>query len=726
MKTFQMKHKLQLAVLVPAIFSVFTAVKAQLKINERSSLVMNGNVSLVVNNGALTNNGTFVAGTGNVKFSGSSDSSASNLSGSSNTVFYDLTVSKSASGMAIKSSASIRNSLALESGDLYTNDILTLKSDTALTARVAPVPASSTIRGKVSVERYIPARRAWRILTAPVTGSNTIFQSWQNNGIYTAGRGTYVTGPNPTANNGLDASPQNNVSMKKWDANTQGFSSVLNTYVAISAGDKGNADNTAYFTFVRGDRSAGNFNIPNCNATTLTSKGTLQQGTQTFPVASAAGAYTMIGNPYASPVNFSAVTRNNVVNRFYVWDPTLNSLGGYVMLDDLSNTGTYTKSVNGSTQTKEIQSGQGFLVQTAAAGAASVVFNESNKSSVNNAQVFRPTETPSPMIRLGLHILQADGSSILADGTFAEFSENFSAAIDNDDALKFTNINECLALVRNNTTLAAERRPLVDQDDTLFVKLWRANVGYNYQFSIDPSNFPGTTITLVDRYTGIETAVDVFGTTTYNFAVDANAASTDAGRFIIILHNYVVLPVSFTAVTALEKNKTVAVEWKVASELNITTYVVERSADGSVFTPLGEVAAKNITAGNNIYRYNDVNPIAAANFYRITAIEKNGTVQHSEVVKVVIAPKAASFASIYPNPVIDSRFNLHLNIHAKGEYKLILTNNIGQVICSTSKVFNGSSNTLPVSLPVKLSGGVYQLEVISPAGERNVLQLFAE
>lgn len=725
MKTNYTPNQNKSILLVAALSLVITAGKAQqLTINERSHLVMNGNVSLVVNNATLKNNGNFAAGTGVVKFSGNGDSTVSKLEGTAATKFYDLTVNKAANGIALKSTASVKNTLTMQGGNLYTNNKLTLLSDAATTARVAPITGGSII-GKATIERYIPARRAWRMLTAPVASSNTIFESWQNAGVYQAGINTFITGPNPSSANGLDASPQNNSSMKIWNSATQTYTSVLNTNVPISGGSNGSAANTAYFMFVRGDRNTSNFSTTTCNATTLSSNGTIQQGTQTFPVSSANGAYTLIGNPYPSPINFSNVTRNNVVNRFYVWDPSLNSLGGYVMLDDLSNTGLYSRSVSRSNQTKELQSGQAFLVQTLSAGTASVIFNETNKSAASSNTVFRPAENASQKITIDLDIIQNDGTVVAADGTFAEFNNNFSSAVDYADALKFGNLNENLGLVRNNIMLTAERRPLVEGQDTLFLKLTKTNIGYNYQFTINPVNFEGSNIVLVDNYTGTNTYIPSSGSTTYSFSVDANTVSAATNRFFITLNNFNVLPVTIASVKAALQNNDIAIDWRVENEINIEKYAIERSANGSDFTTIATIAAKN-SGTYNIYGWIDVTAYAGANFYRIKVYEKNGGVKYSAVVKVMMTQKAASSMSIFPNPVKNSLINLQLSNQANGVYKLTLTNIAGQVLYTGNEVWNGTNGTLQVSVPAKLATGMYQLEVMNPANERQVLQVIAE
>ena len=695
----------------------------QLIINQRSHLVMNGNVSLVVNNASLKNDGNFYEGTGTVKFSGSNDTASAYLGGNNKTTFYNLTVSKSANGVALKSGGIVRNVLAMEGGTLYTDSNLTMRSDSALTSRVAPVAVNSNIIGKTKVERYIPARRAWRMLTAPLTDAGTIFNTWQNGGVYQPNINTFVTGPGANANNGLDISPLNNTSMKTWNPNTQAYTNVSNTKVAISAGTRGSGDNTAYFMFVRGDRTQSNFSTSTCNATTLSSTGRLQIGTQHFTVASTADAYTMVGNPYASPVDFSTLSKTNLVNRFYVWDPTLNILGGYVMLDDLSNSGTYTKSVAASNQTKDIQSGQAFFVMTKTNGAASVTFNESNKSTFTTNTLFRPTGNGSQFLRVNLNLENSD-STILADGIFAEFNDNYSSNVNQDDAVKFANINENVCFVRDGNALAAERRPFVSGLDTLYLKMTKTTAR-NYSFEIVPTDFYGTDIFVEDAYLNTSTMVSSFTASKFAFTIDGNAASASANRFRIVFKKYNVLPVTLSAISATAQSNNIAVEWTVENEMNMVKYVVEKSTDGSNYSTGTTITVEGNNDVHNTYNWLDVTAAQGVNFYRIKMFDKSGEVKYSSIVKVLMSKTTQSSMTIYPNPVRNNVINLQLSNQVKGTYQLKLSNN-GQAVYSSSMINNSSNSTLQMNVPVKMAAGVYQLEVVSPDNSRTTKQVVVE
>ncbi|MEP7107660.1 MAG: T9SS type A sorting domain-containing protein [Ferruginibacter sp.] len=725
-----------LVMLAGMLTSVNGQIIPQITINKGSNLILNGNVSLVVNNAAFQNNGTFVAGNGTVDFSGNNDTVLSHVSGYSVTTFNNLSVSKSAYGIALKSAVVVKNVLKINSGNLYTDSNLTLGSDANLTARVAVVPSGSNIIGKVNVERYLTSKRAWRLMTAPVTSSNTIFNSWQNKGIYVSGSGTLVTGPNASAaGNGLDLSATNTVSMKGWDYNNQKFANVLNTKTAISAGNNGRADNTGYFIFIRGDRDPANANNGKFNSTTLTSTGALQTGTQTFIASSGYNKYTLIGNPYASPVDFNSLTKSNLVKRFYVWDASLNKLGGYVMLDDVGNNGIYVNNVKGSTQTKEIQSGQAFFVLTNSNGTASITFNEASKSGVNNNSMFRPL-TPGTTAGIGtgqiittLSLLDSGNNTILADGAIAQFDNIFSAEVDLDDAAKFSNTNENISILRNNFALAAERRPAAGINDTVYFKL-NNTTQRNYQFVFEVTGLeqPGMMGFLEDSWLGTSTVISLSGSTTVNFTINGEAASAAVTRFKIVFKQATaILPVIFSSVKAYQKTNNIAVEWKVENELNMVKYDVEKSTDGTSFTKVNTV---NVAGGNNVYNtysWLDVNAVQGNNLYRIKSYDRSGEVKFSSIVKVTMGKSnnTGSF-SIYPNPVTGNVINLRMNNQPAGKYQVKLININGQSIFVKSVQSNGGNSTESLIAGSKLLPGVYQLEITGQDNSRNMLKAIVE
>lgn len=664
--------------------------------------------------GSINNNGTFNATSGTISMRGNAQQTIAANTFSSNTI-KNLNINNF-SGVLLGGALNITGTYTPTAGTLTTFGYLTLKSTVDATARVAS-GSGNYISGNVNVERYIPARRSWRMLTSPLTNSNTIYQSWQNGGIYTPGKGMLVTGPSPSPLNGLDPSILNNVSIKLYNNNTQQFVSVVNTKIAVSSGVNGSADNTGYFVFVRGDRDPNNID-PNAiikNIATITSTGYLQTGTQHFTNLSAtAGGFSIIGNPYASPIDLNGIISNsgtsNIKRKFYVWDPMLNQVGGYVALDDVVTPGVFLPSPAISTQGNDIQSGQAFFSVTNITGTATVEIKESNKSSLNNTVIFgRPNGNTETLIT-NLYLLNtADGSTVAADGIRADYNPNFSQDVDDLDNLKCTNSNETFGILRNNIFLATERRPTIFNKDTLFLKLAQTSKR-NYQFKFIPSNFADAalTATLEDSYTKLPVSLNLFDTTRVNFVINTDVASQATNRFRIVFGKSSILAVQFLSLKAYPNNKNIIVEWKVENELNIKKYEVERSTDGSRFTMVHSANARSNNLAALNYEYLDSGTETWDVFYRVKSIAFDGSIQYSQVVKVSGEKSKAKF-SVYPNPIQSNTIHLKFLNQPAGVYTVQIINNTGQLVFEKAIDHKGGDNKKDIELPPSVKTGNFQL-----------------
>ena len=109
---------------------------------------------------------------------------------------------------------------------------------------------SGTITGNVTIERFVPARRAFRFVSSPVTTSTSILENWQENGSSSSGFGTHITG-STTGENGFYATPSGNPSLFTYDNSviTPALTPISDTDMnTLTAGE-------AYLLFVRGDRT---------------------------------------------------------------------------------------------------------------------------------------------------------------------------------------------------------------------------------------------------------------------------------------------------------------------------------------------------------------------------------------------------------------------------------------------------------------------------------------
>jgi hypothetical protein len=594
--------------------------------------------------------------------------------------------------------------IKVNSGTFNSAGYLVLKSTATGTARVAE--STGNISGNVTVERFISSKedkRGWRWLTVPLANANSIRDAWQIGGgdNYIQGKGTHITGPGGL--NGLDAG--NTYSMRRYDPTTNSNLNVTSTLGKIS-------DYDCYFIFIRGDRKPSNLTPSSANSTTLSATGTLKTGTQTVTAAGGANLSLnmFVGNPYASPVDFSKLGLSNVDERFWAFNPYQGD-GAYVLLD--GKDGYVNLLDNDFEQTVNIQSGQAILVKRITrANPSSVIFEEQDKSATNTPNVFRGNSGVIASLTSSLYRVNGATSSYV-DGVSSRYNADYSAAVNAEDAPKVNNLGENLAIARDGSNLTIERRPEITGDDTIFLQLWNTTIR-NYQLKFTPANFvtPGVSAFLEDSYLKTSTPVSTSDITFVPFSVTSDVNSSAINRFRIVFKTNAVLPLNFTNVKAYQKGNDIQVEWNLGNESSISRYEVEKSADGRTFTKAAAQAIRAITGSSQPYNWLDASANSGNNFYRIKAIEQNGQYKYSQVVNVKLGNTNGGI-SVYPNPVKGSNMSLQFVNQPKGKYAIQLFNNLGQEVYRTEFNHIGGSATQTIQLNNQVAKGIYQLQVIN-------------
>jgi hypothetical protein len=505
-----------------------------------------GSGTISLNGQTLTINGA-VTGTGTI-----SGSATSNLVIGTNAAAGTLRFTSASNSLKnltlnASSTATLGNALDIATGatpgvltvntgaTLTTGGFLTLKSDATGTARVAN--SAGSISGEVSVERYIPqnSNRAWRALAVPTySNTQTIANSWQ--------LGTLITGPGGA--NGLDQST-GGYSMMSYDPTTDALVGVGNMSNVISGNTAAPA---AYYLYVRGDRNTGvaNTNL-NPTATTLSSKGSLYQGTVTVTAANngSGTTYHLLGNPYVSPINlnsFYTANSSNLDNTFYLFDPQIaNTTAGVGGLITLTGSGSsYTPSVTGASYSgsiSEIPSGMAFFITKSSGSASSIVFNESMKttgSTISNGyNGLKTTAAVDGQLQVNLNVKINDSTVRPADGILAIFDANEKVQVDGADARKMSNFGENMSINNQGDLLAIEKRPLFNQD-TLHINT-TGLINRLYSLRFNPSQFQNaSSALLIDHYTHSTQSIPLQSVSEYAFTIDANAQSKGPNRFDVV------------------------------------------------------------------------------------------------------------------------------------------------------------------------------------------------
>jgi len=335
------------------------------------------------------------------------------------------------SNVAIESGASLTvspNAVVTNNGVVRNSGVLAFESDASGSAYIGE--SSGAFVGDATIERFIPARRAFRLISSPVTTDDYISNNWQ--------LATHITGSSSGAN-GFDQTNTGNASM-------YGYNNVNQAWFRIPNTDATNLESgVPYRLFVRGDRTidlTDNFATP--SPTTLMATGELTaENNEPAPVAlnATAGGFSFVGNPFQAQVNMEAVLNegSNVNTTFFwVWDPNLGSRGAYATV--IVPTGAATAGA----QNQYLQAGQ------ACFDAIDFSNLDENFSTNNNGTLLSVENRATPAVgdeiqlevntyRATDYVLEATASALQGDTPF----------------LVDTYLNQSVQLEQNETTTYA-------------------------------------------------------------------------------------------------------------------------------------------------------------------------------------------------------------------------------------------------------------------------------
>ncbi|HOZ80069.1 MAG TPA: hypothetical protein PLY34_18885, partial [Ferruginibacter sp.] len=705
--------------------------------NEVKNISFANNTSIgIANSGKFTINGTYtnlgstISNNGDWVMAGNAASQTFPGPLATVSTMNNLEINNPA-GLKLDKSFELTGTLTPTAGNInIDNATITLNSDATSTARVASISPgvafSYTGTGKFEVERYIPPHRAWRLITAPLsTATNlTINQAWQE-GVSNANR---VTPVNPAAGfgttitksttynvaDGYDQGSTNNPSIRYYNGtNWGGFpSGTIGTTPGANNGLIN--DQPGYMLFVRGDRSIQVAGVGvTATVTTLRPKGQLKTGPQTI----VCNGWTVIGNPYASPINFHQIVADNpgLPDVFYVWDANLagsSNVGGWVSYGSYnggSQTYTVAPVLSGSTFANnkgDISSGSAFMVNY----TGTITINENHKSTLGDNVLYRPVR----LLSINLYVVNADSSESLNDGIAIKMEASPQVA----NTEKNKNFTENLAIAFDNKFYAIQNRPRPNFNDTIFISSGQMKQrNYVLEIKADELNMPNQMKAfLEDTYLRRYLPVALEGSTRYYFTVNADSASISAARFRLLFKK----SARFKHVFAAVKEKDIEVQWEMEDDFGIEQYEVERSLSGMDFTVMMRPSANGHQPPQLQNQWLDRTPATGTYYYRIKATGMDGRVLYSDIVKACMVENGGGMY-VYPNPVTGNTINLRLNKQAPGRYSACFTSHNGQSIFTQQWQHNGGFVTKTFQLPTSIAAGMYQLEVLRIAGKKEVI-----
>jgi Secretion system C-terminal sorting domain len=180
---------------------------------------------------------------------------------------------------------------------------------------------------------------------------------------------------------------------------------------------------------------------------------------------------------------------------------------------------------------------------------------------------------------------------------------------------------------------------------------------------------------------------------------------TDIDSIWITSVNHI-LPVKFGGISASQASGLVKINWSIESEINTNNYTIERSVNGENYTAIGTLNATQSKA----YNWVDKTPNTGVNYYRIKAIDNNGSFMYSNAIKINNG-KTKTELSLYPNPVINGKINVEASGLTKGLYTINVYSITGAKVYTTTLQSEGTTVAKTIDLSNAVKSGNYTLEI---------------
>ncbi len=446
--------------------------------------------------GSFVNSGT-VDGSGALSLTGTS---LQRISGTNTVNNLEL---NNTSGATISSgTVNIIDTYTPTSGILTTGGNLVLKSTASGTGRIAAGSGSGGyISGNVTLERYIPAKRAFRFMAHPFTSSLSMSALTDDIDITGSGGSPFT------------ATSTNNPSAFYFDVTTGDNSTTGNNpgwagYTASSSW----AQYQAMRVLVRGAKGEG-LNYPlvpyTPSATTIDLIGAVNQGDVNMSLTKGSSTnFVLVGNPFPSQVNMDALTTTNVGSSFYIWDATQGTKGGYT-------------SYSFGSSSFNLPSGGAFCTTLSANG--SIVFEEADKTSGTAGTMFKTTAIANTVQ------LRLEDSTIFWDRLLLRFDDNAMATVDYPDAPKLYNPDMSFyTWSKDDSMLSIDTRPY--KDSSIIPLGLYSTLKKNFKILVSDFNVPaGTHLFLHDKY--LKKTEEILQGYEYWFTVTSDTASWGNNRF---------------------------------------------------------------------------------------------------------------------------------------------------------------------------------------------------
>ena len=229
---------------------------------------------------------------------------------------------------------------------------------------------------------------------------------------------------------------------------------------------------------------------------------------------------------------------------------------------------------------------------------------------------------------------------------------------------------------------------------------------YSWQKISGPAQF-----TITDP-SSPSTSINNLSVGVYTFQFKVINSTGDSALATVNVTQTGILPVTLIDFTGKNNNDKIALEWQVASEINVSRYTIERSSDGQSFENIGQLNSNNLYNIQSNYNFADNFPLQGINYYRLVMIDKDGSIEYSKTVLVSVK-NALSFTLL--NMVLSAgttNIKTIINSNYQQVTQLAVADVNGRIIFTESLQLQKGFNAIDKNIP-SLKTGVYFAKLFS-------------
>jgi hypothetical protein len=172
------------------------------------------------------------------------------------------------------------------------------------------------------------------------------------------------------------------------------------------------------------------------------------------------------------------------------------------------------------------------------------------------------------------------------------------------------------------------------------------------------------------------------------------------------------LPLTLLNFKAMKLEKSNQLIWSTAKEWNMDAFEIERSTDGISFQKIGRIKSSG-DGGYRSYEFEDINPIAGIQYYRLKMLENNQTFSYSPVQKI---DRTVFYEYSIVNPVVNHSLQMKLSALETETMTLMITDMQGKKMM-VREISVPAKRQIHINLSVPYASGTYLLSLRGRNGQ---------